>query len=135
MGIDEQKAEELRRKADADSDGFVDFNEFLKLDVVGEVLRSYREARQAKENEARQAEARTHVNVARILSVVRAKIDNSRLAFSFARYLVFLILYTTVVLLQRAPIESVTMSAALQNYFVASKFRDPTGYQLIGWED
>mmetsp|Transcript_12990 Transcript_12990/g.25934 ORF Transcript_12990/g.25934 Transcript_12990/m.25934 type:complete len:803 (+) Transcript_12990:147-2555(+) len=135
MGMDEAKALQLKEQADTDDDGFVDFQEFLKLDVVGQVLRTFRSQRQGREQQAAKAESQTHVNVARIVSVVRAKIDNSRLAFSFARYLCFLILYAAVVLLQRAPIESMSMSAALQNYFVGSQYHTPNGYELKGWLD
>ena len=55
---------------------------------------------QDKNADKARKEARTHVNVGRIVDTARAKMENSRLAFSFLRHITFLCIYSFVVIQQ-----------------------------------
>ena len=80
-------------------------------------------------------EKRAFVNVGKIRRIVKAKIDNSKLAFSFLRYFCFLCIYCAAVILQREPQNTVGMTAALTNYFLAYQYRDPDSFDLKSFMD
>jgi hypothetical protein len=80
-------------------------------------------------------ERRAYVNVAKIRRIVKAKIDNSKLAFSFLRYFCFLCIYCAAIILQREPQNTIGMTAALTNYFLAYRYRDPNSFDLKSFTD
>ena len=80
-------------------------------------------------------EKRAFVNVAKIRRIVKAKIDNSKLAFSFLRYFCFLCIYCAAVILQREPQNTIGITASLTNYFLAYDYRDPDSFDLKNFMD
>lgn len=67
------------------------------------------------------------------LQVVRVKIENSARAYEFGAYLIFLLAYCAVVLMQRSPYQSLMLAASLNNYFIGSEYRVPYANELKGF--
>jgi hypothetical protein len=137
IGLARDRALRLSIMYDEDGDGVIDFSEFLKRDILTDLVAATEKGKrsltgfEAEEKEDDSDERnKTHVNVAKILQVVRAKMDNSKIAFAFGRYLVFVILYVYVAFHHRSPSDSVRLNSALTNYFVTSQYRDPRAQGL-----
>jgi len=135
VGLSRERAEKLSMMYDEDGDGVIDFSEFAKRDVVGDLQQAVEdskpklEAQEPEEIRAGLGENTSHVNVAKILQVVRAKIDNSKIAFAFGRYMLYVCIYIYVVMYQRNPQDSLRISTSLRNYFVGSEYLAPNGME------
>ena len=125
----------LTQEIDDDGDGNITFTEFMSHDVLHLLTDAVHKTNQAKNEKLESKEARTHVNVGRIVEVAKAKTERSRLAYALLRYIVFLFVYSFVIIQQRAPQNAMDMRAALKNYFVGAQYRVPNGYELKSWLD
>lgn len=103
LGISEQAAKVMVADIDDNQDGKITFEEYMSHSVLSRLSEAVRQTKRTKDKYTAEKEARTHVNIARIVDIVRAKLDNSKLAFSFLRQIVFLVIYSLVVISQRAP--------------------------------
>jgi Ca2+-binding EF-hand superfamily protein len=135
IGLARDRAVGLSLLYDEDGDGMIDFREFAKRDIVEDLNEATQKEKATvgklqESDEDHNTHHNTHVNVAKILQVVRAKMDNSKIAFAFGRYLIFVIIYVYVAFHQRSPQDAVYFNAGLQNYFVGSQYRPPNGQGL-----
>jgi len=103
LGLSEKAALGLVAEIDDNQDGKITFEEYMNHDVLNHLAEAVRQKNKAKDKVVADKESRTHVNVGRIVDIVRAKLDNSTLAFSFMRHVVLLCIYSFVVISQRAP--------------------------------
>jgi Ca2+-binding EF-hand superfamily protein len=106
LGLSERTAVALVAEIDDDQDGKISLEEYMSHDVVNHLTEAVRKKKSESDKLVADKEMRTHVNVGRIVDIVRAKLDNSALAFSFLRHLAFMVLYTFIVIQQRAPKDS-----------------------------
>mmetsp|Transcript_46808 Transcript_46808/g.111441 ORF Transcript_46808/g.111441 Transcript_46808/m.111441 type:complete len:812 (-) Transcript_46808:151-2586(-) len=129
-GLPLDKLEQLILVVDKNHDGVISFSEFVSGDVIYEVRKLIGEQRALARKELLLKESRTHVNILKLLQVVRLKIENSKRAYEFGAYLIFLLVYCVAVLMQRAPFQSMMLSASLSNYFIGSAYRVPYANEL-----
>lgn len=135
VGLQEQTALAIVAEIDDDQDGKISFDEFMGHRVLNHITDALRQQKKEKNLSIADQESRTHVNIGRIVDIVRAKMDNSKLALSFMRHIAFLAIYSFVIIAQRAPKDAMSMRAGLKNYFVGSSYRVPDGYELKTWMD
>mmetsp|Transcript_30393 Transcript_30393/g.49080 ORF Transcript_30393/g.49080 Transcript_30393/m.49080 type:complete len:787 (+) Transcript_30393:179-2539(+) len=134
VGLPKDKALELVAEIDDNADGMITFDEYMHHGVLYHLSQAVCKQRTDKNADKARKEARTHVNVGRIVDTARAKMENSRLAFSFLRHITFLCIYSFVVIQQRSPKDSMAIRAAMKNYF-SSPYRTPHEYQIKSWMD
>ena len=103
LGLEMRTVNALLEEFDDDVDGKISLEEYSRHDVVNHLMEAVRKQNFERDKTALNMEMRTHVNVGRIIDVVRAKMDNSKLAFQFMFHLAFLCIYVFVVIEQRAP--------------------------------
>jgi hypothetical protein len=103
VGLKERTANALLEEFDDNIDGKISMEEYVRHDVVNHLVDAIRKQNLERDKTAMSKEMRTHVNVGRIIDVVRAKMDKSKLAFQFMFHLAFLCIYVFVVIEQRAP--------------------------------
>ena len=103
VGLKERTANALLEEFDDNIDGKISMEEYVRHDVVNHLVDAIRKQNLERDKTAMSKEMRTHVNVGRIIDVVRAKMDNSKLAFQLMFHLAFLCIYVFVVIEQRAP--------------------------------
>jgi hypothetical protein len=103
LGIPLRKANELLEEIDDDHDGKITFEEYMGHGVLNHLTEALREQKKKRDKEVQERESRTHVNVKKILDIVRAKMENSRLAHAFLRHVTFTLIYAFVIIHQRAP--------------------------------
>lgn len=143
IGLSRDRAIKLSILYDEDGDGVIDFKEFAKHDIVNDLKEAVENQDPVEKLGMLDAHdgihdsgtnVHTHVNVAKILQVVRAKIDNSNIAFAFGRYCLFTVLYIYVAMLQKNPADSERFVNSLNNYFKGSMYRTKDGMQLKNFE-
>ena len=76
----------------------------------------------------------SHINVSKVIAICRHKIAQDVLLEQFVGYLLFMVLFSICVLLQRNPAAANGVAAALKNRILATPFRDD-GYELKTWSD
>ena len=103
MGLEMRTTNALLEEFDDNVDGKISLEEYSRHDVVNHLMEAVRKQNFEREKTALHMEMRTHVNVGRIIDVVRAKMDNSKLAFQLMLHLAFMCIYVFVVIEQRAP--------------------------------
>ena len=103
LGLEMRTVNALLEEFDDDVDGKISLEEYSRHGVVNHLMEAVRKQNFERDKTALNMEMRTHVNVGRIIDVVRAKMDNSKLAFQFMFHLAFLCIYVFVVIEQRAP--------------------------------
>jgi hypothetical protein len=103
LGLDMRTVNALLEEFDDNVDGKISLEEYSRHDVVNHLMEAVRKQNFEREKTVLNMEKRTHVNVGRIIDVVRAKMDNSKLAFQLMFHLSFLCIYIFVVIEQRAP--------------------------------
>jgi len=144
IGLSRDRAIKLSILYDEDGDGVIDFKEFAKHDIVSDLKDAVEnqdpveklgmlDAHDGNPNDTG-VDMTSHVNVAKILQVVRAKIDNSNIAFAFGRYCLFTVLYVYVAMMQKSPADSERYVNSLKNYFVGSMYRTRDGMELKHFE-
>ena len=103
LGLEMRTVNALLEEFDDNVDGKISLEEYSRHDVVNHLMEAVRKQNFERDKTALNMEMRTHVNVGRIIDVVRAKMDNSKLAFQLMFHLSFLCIYIFVVIEQRAP--------------------------------
>mmetsp|Transcript_36365 Transcript_36365/g.89472 ORF Transcript_36365/g.89472 Transcript_36365/m.89472 type:complete len:720 (-) Transcript_36365:305-2464(-) len=88
-----------------------------------------REQRQEKEEAGEkfdedEPERFSHIDIVKVLDIIKEKKKNSALAFSFMRYVVFIVLYLTVVIIQRNAWDAESMHGALDSYYMGEHRND-----------
>ena len=106
LGIPLRKANELVEEIDDDHDGKITLEEYMTHGVLNHLSEALRLQKKKHDKAEQERESRTHVNVKKILDVVRAKMENSRLAYAFLRHVTFTLIYAFVIIHQRAPKDS-----------------------------
>jgi len=82
--------------------------------------------REMQESEEAQRDVKSRlVDVGKILRIVRYKRDVSRTSWELFFFLLYIILYTAVIILQKNAIDNQSLQASLRKHFL-SRFRDPT---------
>ena len=106
LGLPRHKAQALLDEVDDDQDGRISQEEYMSHEVLNHLSDALRVQKKIQEKKVQEREARTHVNVKKIVDVVRAKMDNSQLAYAFLRHVTFTFIYAFVIIHQRAPKDS-----------------------------
>ena len=103
VGIPRSESLQMVKEIDDNDDGFITFSEFTNHDVMHLLTEALRKQRNEENKTLEKKEARTHVNVEQITRIVKSKMMRSKMAYSFIRYFIFLIVYVYVVIEQRSP--------------------------------
>lgn len=103
LGLPQRKAQAILDDVDEDKDDKISLEEYMSHGVLNHLSDALRAQRKIHDKQLQDSEARTHVNVKKIIDVVRAKMENSRLAFAFIRHVTFTFIYAFVIIHQRAP--------------------------------
>ena len=124
-------AAKLKRRILLGMRNFFCFGELGGDDKVDETAQIPEVDEDSVEEEA----ANEFLNISKLFTLVRHKYAISMLLHHFLRYVLFILFFAVVVLMQRNASAASEMSAGIYNKFMFDTYRDSGTYEILGWKD
>jgi hypothetical protein len=80
-------------------------------------------------------EAGEFLNLSKLYSLACHEYAIAMLLIHFLRYVIFIVFFAVIVLIQRNALVANAMSSGIKNKFLFDTFRDAGTYEILGWND